>query len=778
MARRMNALLERLEGVRQAGEGYKARCPASTHGRGRGDLNPSLSIGAGTNGNILIKCFAGCETETVLAALGLTMEDLFEVRNGQAKTELDSVPPKTTATARPCDLKSYGEEKGLPVEFLRQQGLRDRMYQGRPAVRIPYRSTDGSETAVRFRIALGKNEAGDDRFRWRTGSKTGLYGLWRMDDVREADYVVLVEGESDAQTLWYHDIPALGIPGANNWKPEFAKHLESLKAVYAVIESDRGGDTLREKLAGCRQIKDRLHLVQLGEYKDASGLYLADHESFEERFTAAIEAAIPLTELEREALGEAAREAWARSAELASLPDILERFAVELTHSGVAGESRMAQLLYLALTSRLLEKPVSVVIKGPSSGGKSYLTERVLGFFPENAYYALTAMSEHALAYSDEPLIHRFLVIYEAAGMNSDFQTYLLRSLLSEGRVRYETVEKTSEGMKPRLIEREGPTGLLVTTTAVKLHPENETRMLSLTVTDTREQTRNIMAALADEEGNEPPALRPWHALQGWLGSPEAERRVTVPYATDLAGLIPPVAIRLRRDFGALLNLIRAHAVLHQVTRERDGEGRIVAALDDYASVRNLVADLISEGIEATVPVTVRETVEALKRLNAGHKELFESVTIAELALELGLDKSAAWRRVRAAIDRGYVNNLEDRKGRPARLVPGDDLPDEIEMLPAPARLQGCTVAAISEEVETDFTSERLDPEERGNSSSIISKNAATAQPDQEKNDGQNVGPLNRRLTDDEVQKVRCLIVEGMSPRLARAEVLGRVAEV
>ena len=157
-----------------------------------------------------------------------------------------------------------------------------------------------------------------------------------------------------------------------------------------------------------------------------------------------------------------------------------------------------------------------MAVKGPSSGGKSYLTEQVLRFFPESAYYALTAMSEHALAYSDEPLQHRFLVIYEAAGMNSDFQTYLIRSLLSEGKARYETVEKTSEGMKPRLIERAGPTGLIVTTTAVKLHPENETRLLSLTVTDTQDQTRDIMAALAEEAAGPGSNLEEWHALQEW----------------------------------------------------------------------------------------------------------------------------------------------------------------------------------------------------------------------------------------------------------------------
>ncbi len=101
--------------------------------------------------------------------------------------------------------------------------------------------------------------------------------------------------------------------------------------------------------------------------------------------------------------------------------------------------------------------------------------------------------------------------------MNGDFQTYLIRSLLSEGRLRYEVVEKTSEGLKPRLIEREGPTGLLVTTTAVKLHPENETRLLSLTVTDTHQQTRDVLAALARGAGGEYPNLGAWHALQELL---------------------------------------------------------------------------------------------------------------------------------------------------------------------------------------------------------------------------------------------------------------------
>ena len=521
--RPVEKVLNRLEGVDESNGSYKGPCP--THG----DRKPSLSVSEGDDGRVLIKCFAGCATEEVVAALGLEMKDLFETPNGHRK-KFRSTPPRTSATVQPCNLKNYAETKGLPVEFLKRLGLSERKDQGRPAVRIPYHNEIGEEAAIRFRVALNKSEEGDDRFRWRTGSKVMPYGLWRLEKIREVGWVVLVEGESDCHTLWHHGIPALGIPGAGTWKDRWAEHLEGIEKIYVVIEPDDGGRSLKEKLLAS-SMRDRPHLVDLGEFEDVSGLYLAERETFGDRFAAALKAATPYTEFKRSETETAARNAWAECKDLVLVPNILERFAKDLADSGVVGESRVAKLLYLAVTPRLLEIPVSVAIKGPSSGGKSYLTEQVLRFFPESAYYALTAMSEHALAYGDEPLSHRFLVLYEAAGMNSDFQSYLIRSLLSEGRLRYETVEKTSEGMKPRLIEREGPTGLIVTTTAVKLHPENETRLLSPTVTDTQDQTRDIMAALAKEPwGGAPgraPNLRKWHAVQIWLE--QAERRVSIP---------------------------------------------------------------------------------------------------------------------------------------------------------------------------------------------------------------------------------------------------------
>ena len=718
--RPLDKVLDCLEGVRQSNGSWQAICPAHD------DHEPSLSISEGDDGRALLKCFAGCETDEVLARLGLRMADLFVSPNGQRK-KFASTPPKTDAIVQRCTLKDYSRAKGLPVDFLSGLGLVDRKYQRKAAVRIPYLAEDGQESAVRFRIALEKTEEGDERFRWRTGSKAILYGLWRLEKIRKVGWVVLVEGESDTQTLWYHGIPALGIPGADTWKKEWAGYRDGVERVYVVVEPDKGGETLREALATTASIRDRIYLVELGDHKDASGLYLSDREAFKNNLKAALRNATSLVEVLAANRKAEARRAWAECEELVLVPNILDRFAQGLARAGVAGESRLAKLLYLAVTSRLLHKPVSIAMKGPSSGGKSYLTEQVLGFFPDEAYYALTAMSEHALAYSEEPLSHRFLVIYEAGGMNSDFQTYLMRSLLSEGRVRYETVEKTSEGMKPRLIEREGPTGLIVTTTAVKLHPENETRLISLTVTDTQQQTRDIMAALADEGVADGPDLDSWHALQQWLA--RAERRVTIPYAKELAAKIPPLAVRLRRDFGALLNLIKAHALLHQANRQRDREGLIIATIADYAKVRDLVADLVSEGIEATVSPTVRETVATVGRL---HDETEKAATLRDIAEELKLDKSTASRRVRTAIDKGFIKNLEDQRGRAGRYVPADPLPDDVEILPPPEVLQCCTVAGDAEGVKKNVVSEF--PEDAGNRRSVSAppKTDATVQEPEE----------------------------------------------
>jgi hypothetical protein len=679
-------LLARLRNVRSGAGGWTALCP------GHDDRENSLSIAEGQGGRILLKCFAGCPAEQIVISVGLRIQDLFTTdrpAGGERSTSAGR-----TATTQPhltgCTLAQYAEAKGLPIAFLEGLGLREIRKQGGRAVAIPYRDLAGREVATRLRVAL----TGPTRFRWeKKGSKPCLYGLDRLTEARTKGSVVLVEGESDSHTLWYHGIPALGIPGAMSWKEEWADLLTDIPRLYVVIEPDAGGQAVLSWLAASR-IRERVSVVELGAQKDASSLYLEAPSEFEATWQEALESATPWAARLAGETDSRRHAAWQGCIDLAGDPDILARFDQVLTALGVAGQRREANLLFLIVTSRLLDRPVSAAIKGVSSSGKSFLLKSVLEFFPAHTYYALSAMSERALVYSKEPLEHRILVVYEAAGLQGELATYLIRSLLSEGRVRYETVEKTSSGPVAKLIERPGPTGLIVTTTAVKLHEENETRFFSIPVTDTQEQTKAILRQIAAPRPEGSVDLAPWHALQTWLDL--AEHRVVIPYASTVAELIPPMAVRLRRDFAAALSLIKAHAILHQANRPRDEEGCIVASVGDYAVVRTLVVDLIGQDIDASVSSVTRETVDAVASLLAdehGDDSGEPECRVLDVAKGLDLDKSAAWRRVRSAIDKGYLINLEDRKGRPARLVLGDPLPREIEVLPVPERLEdGCTV--------------------------------------------------------------------------------------
>lgn len=81
-------LLSRLENVKRTGAGrWIARCPAHD------DRRASLAIRETETGVILVHDFAGCAVESVLAALGIDMADLFPERDSQhGKPERRPIP--------------------------------------------------------------------------------------------------------------------------------------------------------------------------------------------------------------------------------------------------------------------------------------------------------------------------------------------------------------------------------------------------------------------------------------------------------------------------------------------------------------------------------------------------------------------------------------------------------------------------------------------------------------------------------------------------------------
>src|SRR5262249_30886044 len=136
------------------------------------------------------------------------------------------------------------------------------------------------------------------------------------------------------------------------------------------------------------------------------------------------------------------------------------------------------------------------------------------------------------------------------------------------------------------------------------------------------------------------------------------------------------------------------HALLHRATRPRDAAGRIVATLMDYAVVRRLVEPLVSAGVGATVPATVRETVAAVTVLGG------EDVTVRQGAAYPRLDKGAAsLPAAGAARTRGGVPHQPRRPQRAAgpfdpRRAAARGRPRAPAGADPPGRLHGCRCRA------------------------------------------------------------------------------------
>jgi hypothetical protein len=244
-------------------------CPAHL------DRTPSLSVKL-TEDKILLKCHAGCETDKILEALNLAWKDLFAKESRPTVEELAQI-------------------KKLPVSFLAKLKLKN--FKG--GVLIPYWDANGQQYIeadgkpfLRYRASL----FGDAKVRSRKGTQAKVYGLFLRGAWKD-DSLVLVEGESDCWTLWHHDIPAYGLPGASNVKPLQAEDLAGFKRIFICQESDQAGSQFVRNVARrLKQLKfkGQVFRVSCGEYKDPSELHCAQPDKFKERWAAILAEAEPL----------------------------------------------------------------------------------------------------------------------------------------------------------------------------------------------------------------------------------------------------------------------------------------------------------------------------------------------------------------------------------------------------------------------------------------------------------------------------------------------------
>jgi DNA primase catalytic core len=293
-------------------------------------------------------------------------------------------------------------------------------------------------------------------------------------------------------------------------------------------------------------------------------------------------------------------------------PSLWELIAEHAALCGIAGERRNVLLGYLAAVSRLLDRPIMIIIQSSSAAGKTTLMDAILAFMPPERRIKYSAMTGQALFYmAGMDLRHKILAIVEEAG--AEKASYALKLLQSEGELSIASTGKDPHTgrMEAQEYHVAGPVMIILTTTAADIDEELQNRSLVLTVDESREQTERIHA-LQREARTEAGLARKARrdellALHRAAQSLLAPLPVFNPYADKLR--FRSDRLRTRRDHEKYQLLIDALAVLFQHQRERkliEGREHIVATLDDIARANELAHDALGRSLDDMPPQTRR----------------------------------------------------------------------------------------------------------------------------------------------------------------------------
>jgi hypothetical protein len=132
----------------------------------------------------------------------------------------------------------YLVKRGISLETIKEFKLREE----KNSIKIPYYDQNGKFLYYKCRSKVSK-----EFWYQPKGISLKLYNQWNLDKFK--DYVVICEGEIDCLTLIQFGFNAVGCPGANLFKREWAKLFDYIEKVIIGFDNDISGIEGAKKLA-------------------------------------------------------------------------------------------------------------------------------------------------------------------------------------------------------------------------------------------------------------------------------------------------------------------------------------------------------------------------------------------------------------------------------------------------------------------------------------------------------------------------------------------------
>jgi hypothetical protein len=392
-----------------------------------------------------------------------------------------------------------------------------------------------------------------------------------------------------------------------------------------------------------------------------------------------------------------------RSAARAPLQDskFFSRVLHKLEELGLVGEHQNALVIFLAGVTKVFKKPVSVLVKGNSSSGKSNLLRLVCQLFPTESVLKRASLTDKAPAYGEGTLAGKILYLFEYRGGkgNGKDAMYLTRLQQSEGEIAHEFTTASAKRRTTAVAVREGSPVVLTSTTEKNVFMDDETRFLSIRADDSSELTRQIVIQqfVPMQLKTSEPSTATWREAI-WILTEKSPVFVHPSWLKAVAAQIPVDDTRARRDSARFRTLLEAVALVASYSdgrRERDAE-RLEIQFADYCVAYEILNEAFSSTYRGVQPQALR-VAEAVNEL---HKERKRSVKVQEIAELLDWEHQVTYKWVKAAVNQRLIllepgtHEKNVKRYTPARLKATRFLPSPQSILNECAELPDSVIYA------------------------------------------------------------------------------------
>lgn len=368
-----------------------------------------------------------------------------------------------------------------------------------------------------------------------------------------------------------------------------------------------------------------------------------------------------------------------RALQILQSPDFFVELRAALRKARLVGEERNALTTYIVATSRLLNEPLNLLIKGRSSSGKNFLARTVLGLLPECEVMTFSSTSTKSWNYMEDSLRHK--VIYLEERNKAMGPIHPARLLMSEKELVHSVAVRRGRSFVSERQVTKGPVACISTTTKNLLEMDDETRNLSIWMDDSAAQSRRIIKSEITKDvglsGNE---LNTWRRVQKLLARRAGAPIVLPNWFEELADKVEIGGVRVRRYFPAFLSACRTVCLIRSFRKKSQvmcNHDVLRVRFSDFAITALIFNPILSKSLNGAEDehVQTRQHLEVLSRAHHG-----KPVGASVLAQQLGVRKDKAYALLRRALQGGSIIRANpSERGNPKLYLPAPEkgfLPD------------------------------------------------------------------------------------------------------